>query len=423
MRVVHVSYSVDGGAGRSALRLHQNLLDLGIDSLIFAFDEATTSPPSFDPGTIDRVLGRYMRNIDKLPNKWRGSPVTASWSNNWAPNFTLQRVSELKPDIVHFHFIGAGTFPVRDFKSVPCPIVWTLHDMWAFTGGCHYTGGCVGFSKKCGRCPTLRSSTEDDLSRTNWSRKSKEWEHVKLTLVSPSNWLADQARQSSLMELQKVMVIPYGIDLKRFSPKDRIKARQTFDVSNDKFVIAFGAARLTDARKGLDLLWAAIRRFNATIATGNCELLVFGGGDWNPSDSPIPIRNVGMIEDDQKLALLYSAANVFCAPSREENLANTALESLGCGTPVMAFRIGGFPDIIDHRRTGYLAEPFEVDGLVDGLEFLYSRYLAGEDFIANCRDRAERLYDGRINANQYIELYKALSNLNAGQTSVPLVSR
>jgi len=225
------------------------------------------------------------------------------------------------------------------------------------------------------------------------------------------------------MELQKVMVIPYGIDLKRFSPKDRIKARQTFDVSNDKFVIAFGAARLTDSRKGLDLLWAAIRRFNATIGTGNCELLVFGGGDWNPSDSPIPIRNVGMIEDDQKLALLYSAANVFCAPSREENLANTALESLGCGTPVMAFRIGGFPDIIDHRRTGYLAEPFEVDGLVDGLEFLYSRYLAGEDFISNCRDRAERLYDGRINANQYIELYKALSNLNAGQTSVPLVSR
>lgn len=225
------------------------------------------------------------------------------------------------------------------------------------------------------------------------------------------------------MEFEKVMVIPYGIDLKRFSPRDKIEARQTFGVSNDKFVIAFGAARLTDSRKGLDLLWAAIQRFNARIGAGNCELLVFGGGEWNPADSQIPIRNVGMIEDDQKLALLYSAANVFCAPSREENLANTALESLGCGTPVMAFRVGGFPDIIDHRRTGYLAEPFDVDGLVAGLEFLYSRYLAGESYIANCRDRAERLYDGSINANQYIELYKTLNTTGADQTSVPLALR
>jgi glycosyltransferase involved in cell wall biosynthesis len=423
MRVVHVSYSVKGGAGRSALRLHQNLRDLGKDSLIFAFDEGTTLPPSFPPGPVDRFLARYMMNIDKLPNKWHRSHVTASWSNNWAPNRTLRRVSELKPGIVHLHFIGAGTFPIKDFQLVQCPIVWTIHDMLAFTGGCHYTGGCERFLERCGSCPTLSSSSEDDLSRTNWMRKKDAWANVEFTLVSPSNWLADEARRSSIMADHKVMVIPYGIDLGCFNPMDRLEARKTLGLSSDKFVIAFGAASLTDPRKGLDLLWDALQNFNERAGKGNCELLVFGAGGWNPPGSWIPVRNVGMIDDDRKLALLYSAADVFCAPSREENLANTALESLGCGTPVLAFKIGGFPDIIDHRRTGYLAEPFDVASLADGLEFLYSSHVEGKDFRAACRDRAERLYDGKINANRYIELYNTLISSRADRSVASYVLR
>jgi glycosyltransferase involved in cell wall biosynthesis len=222
---------------------------------------------------------------------------------------------------------------------------------------------------------------------------------------------------------QKVMVIPYGIDLGCFSPMDRLKARQMFGLSNDKFVIAFGAACLTDSRKGLDLLREALQNFNGRAGNRNCELLVFGAGEWIPPGSSIPIRNVGMIDDDQRLALLYSAADVFCAPSREENLANTALESLGCGTPVLAFKIGGFPDIVDHRRTGYLAEPFDVASLVDGLEFLYWRHMEGEDFRAACRDRAERLYDGRSNANRYIELYNTLISSRANLTAASCALR
>ncbi len=423
MRVVHVSYSLEGGAGRAALRLHQNLRELGADSLIFAFDQGTTFPPSFHPGPLDKFLARYMRNIDKLPNKWHHSQVTSSWSNNWAPNRTLHKVRELKPDIVHLHFIGAGTFPIQDFKLVRSPIVWTLHDMLAFTGGCHYTSGCERFLEKCGSCPTLSSSSQGDLSRRNWTRKKGAWANVELTLVSPSNWLADEARRSSLMAEQKVMVIPYGIDLGCFSPMDKLEARQTLGLSNDKFVIAFGAARLTDSRKGLDLLWDALQTFSELVGKGNCELLVFGAGGWNPPGSSIPIRNVGMIADDRKLALLYSAADVFCAPSREENLANTALESLGCGTPVLAFKIGGFPDIIDHRRTGYLANPFEATSLADGLEFLYASHLAGEEFRVSCRGRAERLYDGRNNAKRYIDLYNTLITSNADRTAPSCVLR
>uniref|UniRef100_UPI001C206A5F glycosyltransferase n=1 Tax=Acidobacterium sp. S8 TaxID=1641854 RepID=UPI001C206A5F len=262
-----------------------------------------------------------------------------------------------------------------------------------------------------------------DLSRTNWTRKKNAWSSVEFTLVSPSNWLADEARRSSLMADQNVMVIPNGIDLNCFIPLDRQDARKTVGPSNDKFVIAFGAASPMDARKGLDLLWEALQGFNKRIGEGNCELLVFGSGSWNPPGSSIPIRNVGMIDDDRKLALLYSAANAFCAPSREENLANMALESLGCGTPVLAFNIGGFPDIIDHRRTGYLANPFDVKSLTDGLEFLYSSHLAGEDGRAACRERAERLYNGRTNANRYIDLYNILSSGNIDRAAASYVLR
>jgi glycosyltransferase involved in cell wall biosynthesis len=248
-------------------------------------------------------------------------------------------------------------------------------------------------------------------------RKKDAWADVDFTLVSPSNWLATEARRSSLMAHRKIMVIPYGIDLSCFSPGDKLKARRDIGISNDKFVIAFGAARLEDSRKGLDLLWGALQDFSERGSKRNCELLVFGAGGWNPPGSAIPIRNAGMIDDDRKLAHLYSAADVFCAPSREENLANTALESLGCGIPVLAFKIGGFPDIIDHRQTGFLANPFDVRSLSDGLEFLYSSHLAGEDFRASCRARAERLYDGKVNANRYLELYNNLISSDANQTA------
>ena len=149
MRVIHVSYSAEGGAGRSAWRLHDNLTNLGTDSLFFAFDQAATIPTSAQARPIDRLLARFMRNIDKLPNKLYRKRVTTSWSNNWAPNLTLRSIRALSPDIIHLHFIGAGAFPIRAFEDVRCPIVWTLHDMWAFTGGCHYAGSCGGFLDSC----------------------------------------------------------------------------------------------------------------------------------------------------------------------------------------------------------------------------------------------------------------------------------
>jgi len=415
MRVVHVSHSLDGGAGRAAMRLHQSLRKLGADSNIFAFDQAVSLPRSDHdaPGPLDKFLAHYMKNIDKLPNKLHRCRPTSSWSNNWAPNFTSKHVMDLKPDVVNLHFIGAGTFPIRDFSRLNCPIVWTLHDMAAFTGGCHYSGSCDRFREKCGSCPALKSDSIGDLSRTNWNRKEIAWKDVELEIICPSEWLAFEARRSSLMADRRVQVIQYGIDLNCFRPVDKTPARSALGVPSGKFLIAFGAASLNDSRKGLAMLWEALQCFEARLGKDRCELVVFGSGNWKSPDPSIRVRNLGVIRDDEKLALVYSAADVFCAPSREENLANTALESLACGTPVLAFRIGGFPDIVDHRRCGYLASPFEIESLTDGLEYIYSRYLAGEKFGEVSRKRAEDLYDERVAAGRYLELYGSLGKSTA----------
>ncbi len=350
-----------------------------------------------------------MKNIDKLPNKLAGRNPDGVWSNNWAPNFTLRNILALKPDIVHMHLIGAGAFPIRDFPHLGLPIVWTLHDMMAFTGGCHYSGGCLGFRKACGECPKLGSGSLDDLSHKNWLRKKRAWERVDLTIVCPSNWMADVCRQSTLMAGQDIRVIHNGIDLEVFRPRDKALAREALGLSQDKYLVVFGAGVIMAPNKGLHHLLDALRVFSAQPKKREWELVVFGAGPSGDQPGSIPMRNLGIIRDDQKLALLYSAADVFCAPSLEENLATTAIESLASGTPVVSFRIGGFPDIVDHLRCGYLATPFEVESLVDGLQYVYSRDEDGLGLRAAARKRAEDLFDGSMIASRHLALYNSLT--------------
>lgn len=409
MRVVHVTSFTTGGAGRAALRLHQSLIELGVDSHVFAFDRhSRLVPPLHGPsGLLGRFVARYMMNIDKLPNKlYRCKNM--SWSNNWAPNITLRDVIGLKPEVVHLHAVGAGVLPIKDLPRLRTPLVWTLHDMMAFTGGCHYSGDCLRYRDRCGSCPGLGSNSESDLSHRNWERKRISWKDLKMTLVCPSNWIASQSCQSSLMANTETVVIHNGIDLECFSPREGNSARVALDLPRDKFLIAFGAASLSDTRKGLQLLHQALEIFAARVGREHCELVVFGSGAWRGPNFSIPMRNFGPISDDHKLALIYAASDVFCAPSREENLATTAIEALASGTPVVSFRIGGFVDIVDHLKCGFLANPFEVEDLAEGLHYVYSNGSGGRDLRAAARTRAERLFDGKTIAARHLELYRRL---------------
>ncbi len=413
MRVVHVSMGTSGGGGRIALLLHQTLRKLGADSHMVVLESSSTEHPFVHrpQGLVQRFLARYLRNIDKLPNKLYRHKLNTAWSNNWAPVYTARQVHTLLPDIVHLHVIGAGVFPIHDFSLLKVPIVWTMHDMMAFTGGCHYSRGCERFRECCGSCPELGSRNAHDLSGSNWRKKEAQWRSLPMAIVSPSHWMGSLSRSSGLLGGKQNVVIHNGIDLECFHPHDPISAREALGIPKDKKLIGFGASLLLDPRKGLGYLKDALESTVHHFAESGCEVVTFGHGSAGEEMAGMRSHNFGSISDDRKLALLYSALDVFCVPSIEENLATTAIESLACGTPVVAFGIGGFPDIIEHLKCGFLAEPFESRSLAAGLQWTLDANHPSDGLNSvreAARNRAEQVFDSRAVARKHLDLYQIL---------------
>jgi glycosyltransferase involved in cell wall biosynthesis len=227
--------------------------------------------------------------------------------------------------------------------------------MWAFTGGCHYNQECDRYINCCGACPQLHSNKNWDISRWVWQRKAKAWQNLNLTIVTPSQWLAKCAISSSILQNQKIKVIPYGLETQTYKPIERHLARKILNLPNNKQLILFGAMNATsDLRKGFHLLQLALKSLRQAVCAEQFELVVFGASrPANEVDLSFKTHYLGRLSDDISLSLIYSSADVFVAPSIQDNLPNTVMESLACGTPCVAFNIGGMPEMIEHQKNGY----------------------------------------------------------------------
>ncbi len=417
--VLHLSVTEGGGAGRAALRLHSGLLGLGVRSS-FLVDRQVSQ----NQGIMQRSFGPFGRRgaqlyayLDKLPifllYGKRGMP----WSINWMPRTTAAAVNRLEPDIVNLHWIGDGFMAPSELPRIRAPLVWTLHDMWPFTGGCHYDENCGRYRQSCGHCPQLGSKHEHDLSRWVWSRKSRSWRPVPITVVTPSRWMADCARRSSLFGAMRIEHIPYGIDADVYRPLDKAETRVQFNLPHDSTLILFGAAAIgRDTRKGLQLLPAAIERIAPRL--GRCTLVTFGSvAEQELPRFSIPARHLGAFHSEADLAALYAAADVFVAPSQQDNLPNTVMEALACGTPCVAFDIGGMPDMIEHRRNGYLARPFRVDDLAQGILWTVEDPGRWRDLAGCARETVIQHFTLALQAQRYRTLYEEL--LEARQRGSP----
>src|SRR5215469_8246378 len=369
LKVLHLStFDGDDGAARGSLWLHRALRAQGCDSKMIVGCKRGTDPTvSRMPGSLARLWTRARMKLDALPlRRYQSSePMASFWTVGWVPSRMGGLARQFAPDVVHLHWVGAGFLPVRALKQFKCPVIWTLRDMWPFTGGCHYTDGCSRYEQGCGACPQLHSDRDHDLSRAIWDGKRRHWSKVDLWLVPISDWLADCARSSALLRGHPIEVIPNGVDLGRFQPTDKLLARERWHLPADRPVIVYGAMRATrDPRKGFRELLAALERLRASAGRSDILFVVFG--DLKPGDLPdlgIESRYLGYIADDLRLAELYSSADVAVVPSRQEAFGKTVVEAMACRTPVVAFDTGGPRDIIDHRVDGYLAEPFSPDDL------------------------------------------------------------
>ncbi len=359
------TYDRGGGAAIAALRLHRGLRGIGIESRLLVQSRHGAEPGVVGPlGPLAGVRAWARPRLDSLPARAYAHRRGDLFTPAWLPDRLKRDVEALAPDLVHLHWIAHGFARLESLARLGRPVVWSLHDSWAFTGGCHLPFDCTRYREACGACPALGSRVERDLSRRVFDRKRAAWRDVAFTVITPSRWLAACARSSTLFGKARCEVIPNGIDLERFRPGDRAAARHRLGLAPDRRVVLCGGAGIgRDPNKGLALLVAALASLPEERRAA-LEVLVFGTqpGDRLPVGA-VPLRDLGYVSDEARLAQLYSAADVFVAPSLHENLPNTVMEAMACGTPCVAFDLGGLPDLIGHERDGWLARPAQVRDL------------------------------------------------------------
>ncbi|MEC4675896.1 MAG: glycosyltransferase family 4 protein [Nitrospirota bacterium] len=402
---------ISGGAARAAYRLHKGLQSAGVACTMLVQDKAGDDPSVIvRRGRLAKATVAFRPGLDSLALKFYRSKKPVIFSLACLPDGIGREVALHNPDIVHLHWIALGFLRLETIRRFRRPIVWTLHDMWAFTGGCHYAGECTKYTGYCGRCPHLGSNSDRDISRWQIKRKLKVFADIDLTVVAPSRWLADCARESLLFKDKRIEVIPNGLDTRCFSPMDRRTARKILSLPQDKKLILFGAQNsVVDSRKGFQFFGPTLRRLAENGWSGKAELVVFGSE--KPTDSPdlgLKATYLGAFQDDISLAVLYSAADVFVLPSTQDNLPNVIMEALACGTPCVAFDIGGMPDLIEHKKNGWLAEPFGAGGLADGIEWVLGDEERNKELSVRARRKVEEEFDLNLAARKYMDLFTGI---------------
>jgi len=400
---------ISGGAARAAYRLHRGLQNVSVDSQMLVQNKQSDDYKVISPASkLGKGIGKLKPTLDILPLQVYPQRDRSTYSVQWLPDQLAAQVAQINPDVINLHWINGGYLKIETIAKFRKPIVWTLHDMWAFTGGCHYNGDCMNYTNSCGTCPQLHSNKEKDLSRWIWQRKAKAWQNLNITIVTPSHWLAKCAASSSLLKDTRIEVIPNGINTEQYKPIKKSVARSILGLPEDKQLILFGAMSATsDPRKGFHLLQSALQNLSQSGWGERVELVVFGASEPNkPPELGFKSYYLGRLNDDISLSLVYAAADVFIAPSLQDNLPNTVMESLACGTPCVAFDIGGMCDMIGHQQNGYLAKPFDIEDLARGIAWVLEDEERLMKLGVNGREKVEQNFTLEIQANKYISVYK-----------------
>ncbi|MHC4885193.1 MAG: glycosyltransferase [Planctomycetota bacterium] len=412
---------INGGAARAAFGLHQGLNTVGQRSVMLVREKASADDTVI-PATLSGRLGHYGNALkcgvivqERYIDRHR-TPLSNTLFSLGYPGYDLAHSDMLmSADVINLHWINyfQSLITIKNLFSLNVPVVWTLHDQWAFTGGCHYSAGCEQYADACSRCPQL-SDDPYALPAAVLRDKIDLFEEEDITIVTPSRWLADCARRSRLFQKARIEIIPNSVDTGVFSPVPRREARRLLNLPSDARTLLFGAEATGEKRKGFKELLDALRRCMADgevrslVDKGKLRLLAFGHPDESQLSGDLPVTSFGYVTSDERLRTIYSAADVFIVPSLEDNLPNTMLEAMGCGTPVIAFDVGGMSDLISDKVTGLLVEPNNIEHLSRAI----IHCILHPDHCADMGDQCGPLIDDRYTrekqANAYVRLYREL---------------
>ncbi|MBH8576322.1 glycosyltransferase family 4 protein [Nostocaceae cyanobacterium CENA369] len=400
MNILHINqYDILDGSAIAAHRLHQGLLNQGINSRLFV-GRATTRD--------DRIAVIP----DKFPIATKLNHLLWHLGLNYLTILNTFDIPKHKfyqeADILNFHDILGGYFNYLALPHLTTdkPAVMTLHQMWSFTGHCSFSYECERWKIGCGKCPYPDEYPPIGIDNTHLEWKLKNWIYNRssLTIVAPSSWLAEQARQSMLNRFP-IHHIPNGIDTEAYQPIDSEQCRSLLGIQPGKKVLMFGAIDLNYTRKGGDLLLKAIQSLPESLKAETVLLIIGRGGEAISKVVDIPTVNLGYVSSDRIKSIAFSAADLFIFPTRADNLPLVLQESMACATPMVSFKVGGVPDMVRPGITGYLAEPDNVQDLCNGIIQLLEDEKLKESMSQNCREIALAEYSLELQVKSYLKLY------------------
>ena len=404
MNVLQI-HGTDAGAGGgpiAMLRLQEGLRKAGVHSRILC-----VNPTRADSVAIPQVRG-----------EGRLRALTSRLGFNELHCLGTFRIPNLaayaEADLLHIHCLHGGFF---NYLALPLltktkPAIYTLHDMWPFTGHCVHSLDCDRWKNGCGRCPYPEMPNEIQRDATWWEWRLKEWGYRRsnLTIVAPSTWMYELARQSMLSHFP-IQHIPHGMDTDLYRPLDPEMSRAALGIPPGKKVLLYIVRRMNPSHKaawmkGADLLVRAIQDLPASLRRETVLLLVGEGGEALGTRARYDHVPLGFVSSDRLKALAYSAADLFVFPSRAENFALVLIESMACGTPAVAFRVGGVPDIVRPGLTGFLAEPEDPKQLAAGIVQLLEDAELRARMKRQCREIAVKEYTLDLHIERHVALYR-----------------
>jgi glycosyltransferase involved in cell wall biosynthesis len=416
MKVLHINTLDYGGAAIAAVRIHNAMLESGIDSSFLSLKKTIPNitnhvvlPDYLNKTATNQTvsLKNYFKikfNKDykkylKERNKKRVLKNLANKTNREVISFPqtefdlLHLVSEIKQaDIIHLHWVADFVDYPSFFRNIAKPIVWTLHDENPFRGIFHYAGD-------------EETNSEAALKKADaeaYKLKKEAIENAfKLHIITPSSWLANLSSNQEVFRKRQVTAVANGLDITIFKTFNKEFARKVFNLPTDKKIALFVADSLSNRRKGFDLLVGALQKLE-----NKKDILLVAIGNVPTNDRQENVKYIGSINDERVMALAYAAVDVFILPSREDNLPNTMIEALSCGTPIIGFPIGGIKETIQNEFNGYLCPELSVDALKNTIEIFFknSCLFNSEEISADAHDK----FDNKKQASKYVEIYNSL---------------
>lgn len=420
MRVLIVNTSERiGGAAIAANRLMEALNNNGIKAKMLVRDKQTDqiSVVPLDKSWFHALKFVWERFCIFVANGFHKHRLFEQDLANVGTDIT--NLPEFKEaDVIHLHWINQGFLSLDNIRAIARsgkPMVWTMHDMWPFTGTCHYSGECDKYKVECHHCPIIYSGGSDnDISNKVFRKKECLFKEANIHFVACSRWLEGLAKESRLLVGQNICSIPNAINTHMFHPKNKKEARLKLHLPLDKRLLLFGSLKITDKRKGVDYLVEACRWIQEKYPDISSDLAIVTmghDGDAYKSLFSFPVYSLDYVSQERALVEVYNAVDLYVTPSLQDNLPNTIVEAMACGVPCVGFQVGGIPQMIDHLHNGYVAEYKNAQDFANGIHWalLEENYKSLSDWATR---KAVETYSESNVAKSYINVYNNVTGKN-----------